>query len=496
MPCDLQPSGLSVPAVLSPVSHETKPDGSPASLPTVQGPVPIELGMVLEQVGGRNPALGVALERVRAAQAALDAAEVLWLPSMNAGVSYNKHEGTLQASDGEVIDVSRASLQSGLGVLAIGAGSPIVPGLFARFHGADAVFEPRIAARAREAEQFAASKTLNDLLLDAALAYLELLAAYQTRAIATQTEQNAGDLQKLTADFFEAGEGPRADADRAKAERKRRQNALIRAEEEIEVAQAQLNQLLSTQSDLTLAPQETRFPILDGLTPQQPVRELIALGLTQRPELANQQARVAGAVERLRREQFAPLIPSVLLGVSYDYFGGGRGAGLRNNRDRFDLDAAVFWELRQLGLQDQAARDQARAQLRQEQMQAVVLFDRVAREITQAEIELRRSRERVPIAREAVASAQAAYHSDLDRIRNGEGLPIEAVQSLDALDLAQRDYLQSVLELGQAQFRLLHALGWVSTIPSATIDTTPFATEMNFDSSSEPGDEATPDQGN
>ena len=39
------------------------------------------------------------------------------------GVSYNRHEGNLQDSAGAILDVSRSSLQAGLGAGAVGAGT-------------------------------------------------------------------------------------------------------------------------------------------------------------------------------------------------------------------------------------------------------------------------------------------------------------------------------------------------------------------------------------
>jgi hypothetical protein len=46
------------------------------------------------------------------------------------------------------------------------------------------------------------------------------------------------------------------------------------------------------------------------------------------------------------------------------------------------------------------------------------------------------------------------------RIRAGEGLPIEVLQSIHALDQARREYLRAVVDHNEAQFRLHRALGW------------------------------------
>ena len=45
-------------------------------------------------------------------------------------------------------------------------------------------------------------------------------------------------------------------------------------------------------------------------------------------------------------------------------------------------------------------------------------------------------------------------------MRDLEGLPIETLQSIQALDQARREYLRALVDYNAAQFRLQRALGW------------------------------------
>jgi outer membrane protein TolC len=45
-------------------------------------------------------------------------------------------------------------------------------------------------------------------------------------------------------------------------------------------------------------------------------------------------------------------------------------------------------------------------------------------------------------------------------VRDLEGLPIETLQSIQALDQARREYLRALVDYNAAQFRLQRALGW------------------------------------
>jgi hypothetical protein len=72
--------------------------------------------------------------------------------------------------------------------------------LFANFHSADAIFRPRIANRDAAAVRAAAVRTrIDDLLLETSLAYLELLRAHQSRAIALNIRFHANQLADASA---------------------------------------------------------------------------------------------------------------------------------------------------------------------------------------------------------------------------------------------------------------------------------------------------------
>jgi outer membrane protein TolC len=415
---------------------------------------------MLAMVSGQSPVVAHAAARYEEAYARLSAAKVLWVPSLRAGVSYNHHDGNYQASNGGIVDVDRSSLQGGLGVGAVGAGTTPIPGVVAQFHASDAVFQPRIAEHAASARSHAVDAAMNDTLLDAALAYLELLRAEQLRAVANETEQHAGELAKLTSVFAETGQGSQADADRAQTEAAIRANDTARAEEAVEVANARLVEVLSADPYTRVLPTEPTIVPLDLVDPDLPPGELLAIGLSNRPELGAARHLVSEAVHRYERERYAPLLPSVLLGMSQSSFGGGLGSTIGDSRRRFDFDAVAFWELRNFGLGERAARDQQWSAYEQRQLEEVRLMDRIAREVNEAHAQVRSRKRQIAVAESAVESAGNSYSRNLERIRQGEGLPIEVLQAIQALDQARREYVRTVIDYNAAQFRLHRAVGW------------------------------------
>jgi outer membrane protein TolC len=434
------------------------------SIEQLFGPVsslPIDLATALQVTTGQNPQVGFAQQRIQEAYARLRSAEVLWVPSIRAGFNYNKHDGVIQNVEGDMITNSRSSLYTGAGAQAVGAGSPAIPGLVMNFHLRDAIFQPRIAAQSLGAREQASRATTNDTLLDTALRYMDLLEAVQILAVAQETLTHAEQLSRVTRSFADAGQGLQADADRALTELSVRQVELHRAAENVRVASVQLARVLSQQDpSLLLVPQEPVLVPIELVERGALVSELVATGLSNRPELAESRFLVEEAVQRLNRERHAPLVPSILLGASYGGNGGSPTSTITDFGDRFDFDAGAYWEIRNLGLGEQAAWNETRSRLEQTRWQQIQVMDQIAADVAEAHAQVEARRSQIKVAQSGVAVAEDSYRRNTERIRAGQGLPIETLQSIQALDQAQRQYVRSVADFNRSQFRLHRALGW------------------------------------
>jgi outer membrane protein TolC len=264
----------------------------------------------------------------------------------------------------------------------------------------------------------------------------------------------------LTGEFARNGAGTLADADRARAEANLRTLEVARAQEGYDVARAKLAQLLRIDPALKIVPIEERVEPLELVDPTLPMAELVARGLSARPELAEQRDLVAAAVSRLRRERLAVLMPSVLVGASYGGFGAGTGGTIAGYGDRFDFDAVAYWELRNLGAGNRAATGIAAARVDQVRTRRLAAMDLVAREIVEADARVKARRNRIAAARDATAAAEDSLRRNSERIHNGVGLPIETLQALGALATARREYVRAVSDFNAAQLTLERAMGY------------------------------------
>src|SRR5205814_8832683 len=90
--------------------------------------------------------------------------------------------------------------------------------------------------------------------------------------------------------------------------------------------------------------------------------------------------------------------PRLRLGVSYGAFGAGTGGQIANGGPRIDFDGVAWWEVRNLGFGERAARDNARAQIQQARMREVEIMDLVAREIVEAHAQVQARQRQIAVA--------------------------------------------------------------------------------------------------
>ncbi len=245
-----------------------------------------------------------------------------------------------------------------------------------------------------------------------------------------------------------------------------RRNALAQAVAQTQVASARLVELLNMPPDRTLMPAEPTIVPIELISHDAAGPQLVTDGLSRRPEVAQSRNLVAAAMEQLDRERYAPLLPNVLVDVSQSGFGGGPESTIADFRGRFDFDATAYWQLRNFGMGELSARDAARSRLEQAQCLQQNVANRVSREVLEAHAQSQSLRGQIAVAEDGIRTAAGSYRRNVQRIRGGQGLPLEVLQSIQALDQSRREYLRAVGDYDEWQFRLYRAIG--CPIPAAT----------------------------
>lgn len=438
------------------------PAGPSPSGPDIQV-MPIDLPSALRLANTSNPTIGVARARVEEAYYRLRETEVLWLPNLQTGPVYNRHDGFTQSSHGDVFSVSKWNFF-------IGGGAAF------SVDTSDALFAPLIARRLVQAQEAAAQAVTYDIQLQAALAYLELWRAYGALAINADILVKAEEMLRIAKSVEAAGFGKTpADANRARAEVESRRVERIDLEGQAAVASARLAQLLLLDPTLDLRPTDPAIVPITLVPCGGPLEELVATGLMNRPELAESRSLVAAALERWRQRKVGPLLPRLEVDYAAGDFGGGINDSTQTFGGRGDVLAQAVWTLHNFGAGDIARARESRSQYNAANFHVLEVEAQVGADVTAA-AKLARSHQRtLDSAQEAVRQAEETWRRILIWTK-GVGFRIRRIESLDLLiaeqnlALIRQRYLAEVIDFNQAQFRLYWAMGQppLCALPQAT----------------------------
>ncbi len=424
---------------------------------------PIDLSNALALAGANNLQIQFVRERVREAYLNLSEARLMWVPSLRAGIGYNRHDGRLQATEGEVIDAGRNSLflggGAGLGTASLtgGAGGP--PRLVMDLSLADAWFTRLAARQTVGAAQAASEATMNDTLLAVGLAYYDLVEAYGLLSNAETGLEAADRMLDLTRKFAEQGQTSQSEVARAEAERGLWQQAVEDAKRLTITRSTELARVLRLDPRVALVPGEDRIVPLEIVKDSGGVDEMVSTGLANRPELRQYQHLIAAADENIRQEAWRPWLPNMAVGYSAGSFGGGPSGTFDNQGGRGDFDALAVWELQNLGLGNSVHHRQRRSQQRQTYFQYQMIRDRVAAEVTTAAADIASYRHQIETTSDSIQAADRTVRLTEQRINQGAALPIELIQAIRARATAQDAYTKAATAQNRSQLRLLRAIG-------------------------------------
>jgi outer membrane protein TolC len=450
-----------------PESASSERDGLSAVplLPPDAKPFPINLPTALKLADGSALDIALASERVQVAAGQLAAANALWLPSLYIGSDYFRHDGQLQDIGGAVFGTSKQQFQFGVGP-------------YAWLSFSDALVAPLAARQILQARQAGVQASVNDTFLAVAEAYFTVQEARGNLAGAQEVVRRTEDMLQRTKKFAPALVAG-LEITRAQRELAHRQYTMYLAQQQWRVSSAELVRLLRLDPVVLVQPLEPPQLQVTLIDVTKRVDDLVAIGLTNRPELASQRALVEATLQLLRQEKLRPLVPSLLLRgsstpvvgtLAAGVFGGGVNGGMGNFSMRQDWDVQLLWKLDNLGFGNRALIRQRTAENKSALLELFRTQDSVAADVVKAhaEAELAEARaqkaeQEVKMARENIEQNLIALANPIRKKDGGEVTllvrPQEVVAAVQALGQAYADYFGAVGDKNRAQFRLYRALG-------------------------------------
>jgi outer membrane protein TolC len=433
--------------------------------------LPINLATAMRLSGARPLDIAAATAQVEQALAVQLQAKALWIPDLNAGIDYFRHDGVQQNF------FTGSNFQKGRQTFFVGGGPSLSVGF------AEAIFAPLAARRVVTARRADLQAARNDSLFTVSRAYFDLQAA---RGILLGVGAAIARAELLV--NFATGLAPSLIApleiNRARTELQSLRQTQQAAIRDWRVASARLAEVLLLDPATLLEPIEPPFLQVTFVPADRSPDELMPIALNSRPEIASRRELVAQAEQLLRQEKNRPLLPNLIVTspatstglLSGGNFSAGPNQSLGSNGPRFDIEIAVVWQLQNAGVGNIGRIRQRRAEQKGASIELTRTVFRVKSEVSQAVARLQTARVRVVATEEGVRQAIESADKNFIGLREttrpaGELLrlivrPQEVVQAIESLNVAYQQYSSAVNEYNTAQFELYRALGqpaqWVT----------------------------------
>jgi len=402
----------------------------------------IDLVAVLRLAGAESIDVKIYQQHLEAARADLATAGSKFLPDLNVGVVYRRHDGRIQETQGSILEASKSSLDSG-------------PGLSLHVDPAEAYFARLEALQVVDAVREGGRRTRAEVMLRSAFGYLDLLQAKALVEVATEARDHARAQTELSRQMVDVQAELRVNLARAQAAQARDEQRLLAAQNAVRSASVDLSVLLRLEPGTVLEPAEDRIAPVTLVSPEAELSDLIENAVKSRPDLKELAALSRAARERQSGVKFSPWVPDVDVFLGWSSFGGGRNDKFGNFGDRVDVGAGLVWTFEGFGFGEAARTRRARAAVRAARLQVEGKREEIVGEVIRtwetigslrASIDAAHSRVRA--SRETAELVQARYES-------GDAIQLEILE-------AQRDDAESraalvhaIIEYSKAQ-NLLH----------------------------------------
>ena len=365
-----EPAGRSPPNASAP---EEKSDTGAASMPNdgravgetlEEAPLqetdrafPVTLATALRLSDARPLVVAAAQASAWVAEAQLQRAQVLWVPTLDIGAVYYRH-------DGFGPDFNRGVNHPDFGFP--GGGGPLNQNLnyfygYGSFYQSvnvtDAWFQPLLARQVLDARRFDIQAAKNDALLATADAYFDVH-QYRGQYAAALDVVARGEKLVERIDHLSEDLVPKIEVDRSKWLLAAMQQKAASGREQWRVASANLTQVLRLDPSAVVVPVEHDHLQITLIDPARPLDELVSIAEANRPEIGAQKSLIQAAEVGIRREKNRPLLPLVLLTgfqtpgnmmSQFGIFGTGFDRNLNLWSFREDVSFQLVWQLEGMG---------------------------------------------------------------------------------------------------------------------------------------------------
>jgi hypothetical protein len=241
--------------------------------------LPITLATALRLADARPIMVAATQASVWVAEAQLTRSRLLWVPTLNIGFDYTRHDGGGPDLNKGIMTAPSVNFFYG------GAGA------IRNVATADAIFQPLVARQNLNARHWEIQTAKNDALLATAMAYFTVHQSRGQYASALYCLERGHDLVERIA-HLSRDLVSRVEVDRARSLVADLERQSVQARQEWRLRSADLTQVLRLDPRAVIVPLEHDHLQITLIEPGRVLGDLIPIGRTNRPEVAGRQAMV------------------------------------------------------------------------------------------------------------------------------------------------------------------------------------------------------------
>lgn len=419
-------------------------DSSPTAT-TVRVPMAgtaLDLATALRLAGARNLDVEFARQQLIEAEGDYASEHLKYFPTLAPGIGYRRHDGNTQATEGDIVDVSKQSYSPGLAIAA-------------ELNLGEAIYQNLAAKQLTQARALGVEHQRAESMLEAGLAYYDL-------AFANALEHASGEAVRLSEEqerqlnaAVEAGIALKGDVLRITVQKERNKLIVRQAGELAAIASARLAKALHLDPTVTLRTTDRSLSPL-SLVDVSPgnASSFVARAIAAHPATGEAAALTAAAGKSRDAAMYGPLVPTLTAQAFQGGLGGGRGGDTGNFGSQTDVIIGLSWRIGAGGLFDEGRKKSAEAKLAQSHISEEKVKEDLARIVAEAHASALSARDRLATSRTVLSSAEEVVKLSQERKEFGVGVVLEMIQSGNELTQSRQDYLRAIADSNKAQFAL------------------------------------------
>ena len=320
------------------------------------------------------------------------------------------------------------------------------------------LFEMAAIKNAVKAATYELNYTLDEVLLNTALNYYDLLGKKLEIDVYRVNLKDREEQLKMIEAKYQLGLSSKFDIYRAEAEAAKAKQEYISLFNNLRYAQARLANLMGIDVVTTIYPPEQTIRVQNIIDKSYDVEDLYKIALKERDDL-NKKRKEIKAMEIRQNEIYADFIPKIAIMASHQQVGTVR-LGLRTN-ESLTLETVIPLG-KNLGVNTFLKARMELEKIKAEKLRLKKMERQIKEDIISSYYDSKTQLEKIEAAKKEVISAEESLKISLIRMEIGESTFLDVLQAQQAKTEARQILIQHIVDYNKSQLQMLFNIGLIT----------------------------------